>query len=108
MKQKYFLRIIILFIISLMSSNSITAQGTETFTNVPTSSSTSYITRNWTGDDGSTWEATKSRTSSATFIASGQGIGLNDDNSNTYVKSGTISGGIENITLTVETNFQWF
>ena len=72
MKQNYFLRIIILFITPLMSSNSITAQGTETFTNVPTSSSTSYITRNWTGDDGSTWEATKSRTSSATFIASGQ------------------------------------
>ena len=105
MKQNYFLRIIILFIIPLMSSNSIIAQGTETFTNVPTSSSTSYITRNWTGDDGSAWEATNSRTSSATFIASGQGIGLNDDNSNTYVKSGTISGGIENITLTVKQIF---
>ena len=105
MKQKYFLRIIILFIIPLMSSNSITAQGTETFTNVPTSSGTSYNTRNWTGDDGSTWEATHSRTSSATFTASGQGIGLNDDKSNTYVKSGTISGGIENITLTVKQLF---
>ena len=105
MKQKYFLRIIILFIIPLMSSNSITAQGTETFTTVPTANGSGYITRNWTGDDGSTWEATRSRTSDATFTASGQGIGLNDDLSNTYVKSGTILGGIENITLTVKQLF---
>ena len=80
-------------------------QGTETFTNVPTASGTSYITRNWTGDDGSTWEATHSRTSSATFTASGQGIGINDDKADAYVESGTISGGIGNLTLTVKQIF---
>ncbi|MDA0849305.1 MAG: hypothetical protein O2827_06095, partial [Verrucomicrobia bacterium] len=80
-------------------------QGTETFSSVPTSNSINYITRNWTGDDGSTWEATNSRTNSATFVASGQGIGLNDDAASTYVESGAISGGIGNITLTVKQIF---
>lgn len=80
-------------------------QGTETFSSVPTSSGTSYITRNWTGDDGSTWEATNSRTTDATFVASGQGIGLNDDAASTYVESGAISGGIGNITITVKQIF---
>ncbi len=80
-------------------------QGTETFTNVPTASGTSYNTRNWNGDDGSGWTSTNSRTSSATFVASGQGIGLNDDTANTYVESGTISGGVGNITLTVKQIF---
>ena len=80
-------------------------QGTETFSSVPTSSGSSYITRNWTGDDGSTWEATNSRTTDATFVASGQGIGLNDDTASTYVESGAISGGIGNITITVKQIF---
>ena len=90
---------------ALFSVLFIHAQGNETFTNVPTNSGTSYTTRNWTGDDGSNWTATNSRTSDASFIASGQGIGLNDDTASTYVESGTISGGVGNITLTVKQIF---
>ena len=37
------------------------AQGTETFTNIPASSS-SYATRTWTGDGGISWTSTDSRT----------------------------------------------
>ena len=37
------------------------AQGTETFTNIPASSST-YTTQNWTGDNGLPWSATDART----------------------------------------------
>jgi hypothetical protein len=36
--------------------------GNESFTNIPTSSSTSYLSRNWTGDDGLSWSATDART----------------------------------------------
>jgi hypothetical protein len=37
-------------------------QGTEDFTNIPTTSSGSYLTRSWTGTDGVTWSATEART----------------------------------------------
>jgi hypothetical protein len=113
MKKKYLhnisftfeIKVLIAFLLLFSNTNLIVAQGTETFTNVPTASGTSYNTRNWTGDDGSTWQATNSRTSGATFTASGQGIALNDDNSDTYVKSGIISGGLGNITLTAKQIF---
>lgn len=38
------------------------AQGSENFTNIPTTSSTSYLNRSWTGTDGVTWNATLART----------------------------------------------
>ena len=98
--QKKILLIFLILGVSLGYS-----QGIETFSNVPTNSPTSYNTRNWIGDNGSDWEATNSRTSAATFNASGQGIGLNDDTANTYVESGTISGGVGEITLTVKQIF---
>lgn len=34
----------------------------ESFDNIPTTSSTSYLTRTWTGDNGGSWEATQTRT----------------------------------------------
>lgn len=37
-------------------------QGTESFTNIPTGSSGSYLSRSWTGDNGTTWSATDART----------------------------------------------
>ncbi len=41
------------------------AQGTESFTNIPTTTTpSSYITRTWTGDNGRTWTATAARTDS--------------------------------------------
>jgi len=98
--QKKILLIFLILGVSLGYS-----QGIETFSNVPTNSPSSYSTRNWIGDNGSAWEATNSRTSEATFNASGQGIGLNDDTANTYVESGTISGGVGEITLTVKQIF---
>ncbi len=38
------------------------AQGTESFTNLPTNSASSYLERIWTGDDGVTWTAQGART----------------------------------------------
>lgn len=74
-------------------------QGTETFSNIPTTSSTSYLSRSWTGDDGSTWTATNARTDQT---INGKAICLNDDVADTYVQSGTISGGVGNISVTVK------
>ncbi|MCI2229796.1 T9SS type A sorting domain-containing protein [Polaribacter sp. MSW13] len=104
MKQNNLFKIALVFLMAI-STNYVFGQGTETFDNIDTSSSTSYTTRTWTGDDGSTWTATNSRTGTATFVASGQGVGLNDDKANTYVESGTITGGIGEITLTVKQIF---
>ena len=74
-------------------------QGTETFTNIPTNSSTSYLSRSWTGDDGSTWTATNARTDQT---INGKAITLNDDKTNTYIESGTISGGVGDISVTTK------
>ena len=37
-------------------------QGLESFTNLPTNSSSSYLSRSWTGDDNVTWTAERART----------------------------------------------
>jgi hypothetical protein len=83
------------------TTNTCTTGGTETFTNIG-SSSTSSSTRTWTGDDGSTWTATNARTDQT---INGAAITLDDDKANTYVQSGTISGGICNITISTQRAF---
>lgn len=52
---------LLLALCSILLSNFIFAQGTESFTNIPASAS-SYVTRNWTGDNSLAWQATLSRT----------------------------------------------
>lgn len=94
------------FLILLFISGLGYGQGTETFQNVCTSScspsNSSYANRTWTGDDGSTWNATNSRTSEPII---GAAITMNDDESNTYIQSGIISGGVGNITITTQRKF---
>ncbi len=76
------------------------AQGTETFSDL--SSNGSYLSRSWTGDDGSTWTATNSRTDET---IDSRAITMNDDKANTYIQSGTISGGIGDITITTQRKY---
>ncbi len=73
---------------------------TETFTNIPTSS-TSYSDRSWTGDDGSTWTATLARTDQ-TF--NGKAICLKKD-ATAYVQSGTLNGGCGSISFKTKRGF---
>ncbi|RMG81238.1 MAG: choice-of-anchor D domain-containing protein, partial [Bacteroidetes bacterium] len=56
MKNVFLIISLILYIISGYSQTS------ETFTNIPTASSSSYLNRSWTGDNGGTWTATNART----------------------------------------------
>ncbi|WP_282030614.1 lamin tail domain-containing protein [Winogradskyella eximia] len=88
------------FLFALMITGLGFAQGTETFSNIPTIAA--YNDGNWTGDDGSTWEATKSRSDQT---IDGESITMNDDEANTYIQSGTISGGIGDITITTQRKF---
>ncbi|WP_179348047.1 GEVED domain-containing protein [Winogradskyella pacifica] len=88
------------FLIALFIGSFGFAQGTETFSNIPTIAA--YNDGNWTGDDGSTWEATNSRSDQP---IDGKAITLNDDAANTYIQSGTISGGIGDITITTQRKF---
>lgn len=89
----------------LLGTCTIWAQGHETFTNVPYSSSNnagSYHTRSWEGDNGISWEATDSRTDLYFCTSSPNSTGACDagDDGNTiciregYLESSTISGGI--------------
>jgi len=68
------------------------ASNIETFTNIPASSS-SYSSRSWTGDDGSTWTATNARTDQTINEAA---ICLKDV-AGSYVQSGTLLGGVTSI-----------
>lgn len=58
MKKNYSL-ILIAFLCFIVSGY---GQASESFTNIPTNSSTSYLTRNWTGDNSLNWTATDART----------------------------------------------
>lgn len=71
---------------------------TESFANIPSGSSTSYLTRNWTGDAGGTWTATDARTDQS---INGSAILIR----NGTLTSPTFSGGISSITLTTQRVF---
>ena len=51
-----------LFFLAFLTSLLSWGQGVEDFTNIPTASSTNYLTRSWTGTDGVTWSAIRART----------------------------------------------
>jgi len=76
-------------------------QGTETFENIPANSSASTF-RSWTGDNGLTWTATEARTDQT---LDNRAITLDDDKANTYLLSGTISGGIGDLTVSTKRAF---
>lgn len=67
------------------------AQGTESFTKIPASSS-SYTTRNWTGDNGLAWQATDARTD---LTINGASITIR----NGSVICNNIPGGINSISF---------
>jgi hypothetical protein len=76
---------------------------TETFTNVPTLSSTSYVTRPWTGVGGITYNAYKSR-SDQEIIPSNPAITLQNE-ADSYILSGSISGNPTGIYFDVQQKF---
>ncbi len=67
-------------------------QGQENFTNLPTSSSTSYLDRVWTGNDGGEWKATGVRTDQ--IITDKAICWGNSDQSSRNLVSPEYSGGI--------------
>lgn len=69
-------------------------QGSESFTNLPTSSPNTYIARSWTGDDGTLWNATNARTDQT---LDGRAICFRNDASLT---SSNYSGGIGMLSFT--------
>jgi hypothetical protein len=66
--------------------------GTETFTNIPTTSTSSYLTRTWTGDGGGSWSATDARTDQT---ITGKAITIR----NGVLTSPSTSGGIGDLTF---------
>lgn len=83
---------ILLLLLLTVSAISTFAQGTETFTNIPTTTPSSYSTRNWTGDNGLGWQATDARTDQTiTAAAIGPRVGA--------VTCNGIPNGIGNLTF---------
>ena len=100
------MRTLLFCLIFFATSTVLLAQGTETFDNICTSgcspSTSSYASRSWLGQDGSTWTAELSRTSESIV---GAAMCMNDDVSGAYVQSGTITGGIGSITISTQRKF---
>ncbi|HBX51611.1 MAG: hypothetical protein A2309_13795 [Bacteroidetes bacterium RIFOXYB2_FULL_35_7] len=71
--------------------------GNETFINIPTSSSSSYLARTWTGDDGGTWNATNARTDQT---ITSQSICFKG-----YAESPVSANGIGSLTITTKFPF---
>ena len=72
--------------------------GNETFTNIPTDSPSSYLTRTWTGDDGKSWSATSARTDQ---IITGKAITFK----NGVITSASTSAGISSLTFNAKLPF---
>lgn len=81
------------FTITVVTAN---ATNTETFTNIPVASS-SYANFSWTGDDGSTWNATSARTDQV-ITANNKAICLKNV-ANTYIESGSLNGGCGSVSF---------
>lgn len=90
MKKIYF------FLVAMVATSISFGQGNETFDNFPSSSS-SYVSGTFTGQDGSTWTHTKCRGSG---VITGQTIMIGRNQSPlSEFYSGTISGGIGTISF---------
>jgi len=74
-----------------------TSCGTENFTNIPTSTTPAYATRTWTSN-GITWIATDARIDET---INGKAITIRNGN----LTSSSISGGIQNLTLTTQLKY---
>ena len=84
------------FILALLACGLImlNAQASESFTYLPTTSSSSYLSRSWTGDNAVTWTAVAARTDQT---INGKAICWNGSNGN--VVSPTYSGGMGTLTF---------
>ena len=76
---------------------------TETFTNVPTTSGTSYLTRSWTGVGSIGYQAFKSR-SDQVITTSNAAITLQNE-ADSYILSGSISGNPTGVYFDVQQKF---
>lgn len=79
----------------LFLSSSLFAQGTETFTNIKTGSS-SYTAQTWTGDNGRQWSASRARTD---LTINGPAITLDGRTSVEKLECTGIPGGIGSLTF---------
>lgn len=87
MKKRFFL-----FSILLVINAKSFSQGSESFTNMPIGTATSYVTKSWTGDGGVTWTSTDTR---ADQTITGLAAGFR----NSTLTSGNISNGIGNLSF---------
>ncbi len=91
MKKSTFLKTFTLFAGLLFLASSGWGQGFETFENMPTTSSSSYLSRSWTGTDGVTWTAEGARTDQT---IDGKAICWGNSGTTRNVISPTYSGGM--------------
>lgn len=89
------LKLFVLLCTLIFSVTKTIAQGTESFTNIPAASGSSYLTRDWTGDNGLAWQATDSR-SDQVITAGNAAVTLR----NGSVTCAGIPNGISSITFT--------
>jgi hypothetical protein len=79
------------------------ATTTETFTGIGGGTTSSYLTRNWTGDGGISWTAYKARTDQV--VDTGNEAIFLQNATGAYLESGEISGGVTAISFDVKQNY---
>ncbi|MCZ2299436.1 MAG: fibronectin type III domain-containing protein, partial [Chitinophagales bacterium] len=97
--KKIYLLLIIAF---TFFGGNVFAQGSEDFTNIPTSSPGSYLTRSWTGYNGETWSATDARTDQT---ITSKAITIRNGGLTFGLTSSQKSAGIGNLTIKAKAPF---
>ncbi|MDX9695487.1 MAG: T9SS type A sorting domain-containing protein [Bacteroidales bacterium] len=93
--KKHLLTKTFLFLVFLIWTQVGWGQGTESFTNLPTTSASSYLARSWTGDDAVTWTAELARTDQT---ITGKAICWGNSGTRNLI-SPTYTGGVGNLTF---------
>lgn len=88
-------KMLLLALVMLVGSGNVWGQGSEDFTNLPTTSSTSYAVRSWTGTNGVTWNANGARTDQS---LTGKAICWGNSGTRNVI-SPTYSGGMGTLTF---------
>ncbi len=89
--------------LDVSSTNFDFASTTETFTAIGGGTTSSYLTRSWTGVDGIAWTSYKTRTDQIIFSGN-EAICLRDE-AGAYLVSGEITGSPSNITFDIQQKF---
>ncbi len=95
------IRMLVISCCILLAAMRVTAQGTESFGNIPASSAT-YTSRTWAGDNGQTWSATDARTDQA---ITSKAITIRNGSLTAGISTAQGAAGLSSVTISAKAPF---